>query len=102
MEKELILVVGATIGATIGALGTYFAAVVGRRIDAAKKDAVLAAMEVASYHRLERLYAEIVAKQNNESYRVVLNKMRSIVELEGLLRPTMTTRKANELIKRWK
>lgn len=102
MDKEVVLMIGTLLGATISAMGAYAAALAGRKTEAVKRDAVMAGLEVASYHRLERLYADQIAAFNNESYRTVLNRMRSIVESEGLNRPTMTSREAQEIVRRWK
>ena len=102
MNNEVLVLITSILSASIGAFGVYVSALFNRKHDSVKNDAVRAASEVISYHRLERLYAEKLAEMSNESFRIVLIRMRSLVESEGLYRPTMTPRKAKEIINRWK
>jgi hypothetical protein len=103
VEKEVLIGIFTIGGATVSGFFTFMASRQNQRWERVRRDISRLCDQVAAYHRLEELYKEQVAqlKVDQATAQTVQREMRSSVEDEISVRPSMTALEARKLKEKW-
>ena len=108
MDQQIVAGLFTLAGALLGGVITLATVRLDRRWGRAKKNIADLCQQVSAFYQLEQLYKEEVAtlRANSDgskpSAKTVMEEMRGRVqELEGQVRPTMTSRAADEIRRHW-
>ena len=88
-------------GALAGGMATLLASWINMRWGKARKAIGVLAGQVASYHRLERIYLRQLSQCTGTAEQTLQRSARSEVEREGYERPHLSETDAKSLLRKW-